>query len=136
MQTMWKYGMRILSQGMKSITGLQAAATSSRENSAFMHPEILRRFLSENGFAIIAESLVRDDKIYQIICAEYTGATYRLTPMEQTFGRLNIAERSPLLYELFDHTERVMTDRIRGKEQASADTSEEEYFLKEMEKLK
>lgn len=100
------------------------------------HPEILRQYLSENGFSIIAESLVSDDKIYQIICAEYTGAPYELTLMEQTFGGLNIAERSPLLYELFAHTERVMTDRIRGKAKASADTSEEEYFLKEMEKLK
>ena len=98
------------------------------------HPEILRAYLSQNGFEIVAETIIKDDKLYQLICAEYTGVSYELTPFEMTFGRLNIEGRSPLLYELFDHTKKVMDDRIRGKAISGADTSEEEYFLKEIEK--
>lgn len=100
------------------------------------HPEILRKFLSENGFEIVSESIIKDDKLYQIICAEYTGIPYELTPFEQTFGKMNIEKKTPYLSELLSHTEKVMGDRIRGKALSGADTSEEEYFLKEINALK
>ena len=100
------------------------------------HPEILRKHLSEVGFDIVAERIVKDDKLYQMIAAEYSGKPYTLTRFELTFGKLNLEEGSPLLYELFAHTERVMAERIKGKTLSGADTSEEEYFLKEIEKLK
>ena len=100
------------------------------------HPEILRKFLSENGFEILFETIIKDDKLYQIICAEYTGNPYTLSLFELTFGKLNLKQKDPLLFELFAHTERVMGDRIHGKALSGADTSEEEYFLKEIEKLK
>ena len=100
------------------------------------HPEILRKFLSENGFEIVSESIIKDDKLYQIICAEYTGIPYELSLFEMTFGRSNIENPSPQLRELLANTERVMGDRIRGKALSGADTSEEEYFLKEIKALK
>lgn len=100
------------------------------------HPEILRKYLSENGFEMIRETIVKDEKLYQLICCEYTGRIYELTPFELTFGKLNIENRSPLLYELLTHTKKIMTDRIRGKALSGADTSEEEYFLKEIKGLK
>ena len=99
------------------------------------HPEILRAYLSQKGFEIIAETIIRDDKLYQLICAEYTGVSYELTPFELTFGKLNIEGRSELLFELFDHTKKVMDHRIRGKALSGADTSEEEYFLKEIKAI-
>ena len=100
------------------------------------HPEILRNYLCQNGFEIIREELIEDEKIYQLICAEYTGVNTDLSQFELTFGRGILAENSPLLTKLFEHTEKVMADRLRGKALSDADTSEEEYFLKEIEKLK
>lgn len=100
------------------------------------HPEILRKYLSENGFEIVDETIIKDEKLYQIICAEYTGIPYGLSLFEQTFGRSNIESRSPLLCELLANTEKIMNDRIQGKSMSGADTSEEEYFLKEINALK
>ena len=100
------------------------------------HAEILRDTLCRGGFATVCEGFVKDEKIYQIICAEYTGVPYTLSPFELAVGRQNIEERSELLYEHLEHLERVMSDRIRGKALSGADTSEEEYFLKEIERLK
>lgn len=100
------------------------------------HAEILRDALCRSGFSIVFECFVKDEKIYQIICAEYTGEVYALTPFELAVGKQNIEKRSPLLLEHLEHMERVMIDRIKGKALSGADTSEEEYFLKEIEKLK
>lgn len=100
------------------------------------HPEILRKFLLDSGFAIVAERLVKEEKIYQLICAEYSGEKTEYSRTELMFGRSNIEGRNPLLPELLCHTERVMADRIKGKRISGADTSEEEYILKEIEKLK
>ncbi len=100
------------------------------------HPEILRRFLLDNGFSIVAERLVREEKIYQLFCAEYSGKTEEYSRTELMFGKLNIEKRDPLLPDLLCHTEKVMTDRIKGKRLSGADTSDEEFILKEIEKLK
>lgn len=100
------------------------------------HPELLRRYLAENGFTIKEERLVKEEKIYQIMLAEYSGAVEEYTELELMFGKQNIAEHSPLLLELLDHTKRVLSERIKGKRLASADTSEEDDLIREMEKLK
>lgn len=53
--------------------------------------DVLRRYLSENGFEIKNELVVLDGgKFYQIISAEFTGECYELTPVEQKLGRINI----------------------------------------------
>lgn len=100
------------------------------------HPELLRKFLLENGFRITEERLVSEEKIYQLLSTEYTGEITEYSQIELMFGRLNIEHRPPLLSELLSHTERVMSDRIKGKRLSGADTSEEEFILKEIEKLK
>ena len=100
------------------------------------HPELLRGYLAKNGFSIREERLVKEDKIYQIMLAEYSGETEEYTRLELMFGKQNIAERSPLLFELLERTKQVLSERIKGKRLASADTSEEDYLIEEMEKLK
>ena len=58
----------------------------------------LRRYLSENGFAIIAESYSRDaGKFYLSLVAEYDGIRRELTDLEAEFGtlydtRVNLSE--------------------------------------------
>ena len=48
----------------------------------------LRRFLVSSGYSIIGEKLAEDDgKIYQIICAEYSGTAQLYTEAELLIGK-------------------------------------------------
>ena len=58
----------------------------------------LRDALVSRGFSIVGEAVVRDDKLYQIIVAEYTGKRRSLTETELLLGPVNIEKRG----EYFD----------------------------------
>ncbi len=61
----------------------------------------LRLWLSENGFLIEDERLVRDSgRIYTVMCAEYTGEKYEYSQSELMLGRKNIQKGGELLLEL------------------------------------
>ena len=96
------------------------------------HPELLRRFLLAEGFAIVGETLVKEDKIYQILCAEYTGETAVWREVELLFGRENLRRGGPLLTELLCRWEEILGARVSGKRSAGADASEEERLLQEI----
>lgn len=100
------------------------------------HPEILRKSLLDQGFEIVKEKLVIEDKLYQIIIAEFSGSSARYTDVELLFGKLNIEGNHPLLPLLAERTEKVLTERIRGKKIAGADTSQEEKLLLEIGDLR
>ena len=100
------------------------------------HPELLRKALCENGYTIVDEALVKDGKIYQIICAEYTGNVSALDELELLFGAINLSRRDALCAELLEHWENVILQRIRGKREANADTSDEERILKKIGDIK
>ena len=57
----------------------------------------LRAALCENGFEIVGEALARDDRIYQVICAEYTGEVTRLSDVELLVGPVNLKNNEPVL---------------------------------------
>lgn len=99
------------------------------------HADKLRAFLSANGYSIKAERLVKEDKIYQIICAEYTAEPENYSDTELIFGKRNIAERSEIFLEYAGYVKNVFLTRRDGKKIAGADTSEEEYILGEIEKI-
>ena len=99
------------------------------------HPEILRKYLLDNGFCIIDERLVKEDKIYQIILAEYFGANSAYNQIELMLGKINIEKKDSLLAELLEHTKKVYLKRIEGKASANADATEEKELLLEIEKL-
>lgn len=100
------------------------------------HPEILRRMLISNGFGIIKEKLVKEDKLYQIIVAEFIGRSEHYTPIEFILGKLNIENRHPLLPELIERTERVITARIAGRKIGGESTEIEEKLLMELGAIK
>ena len=100
------------------------------------HAEAVRAFLCENGYAIVDEVLVRDDKIYQIICAEYTGETESYTDVELLLGRKNIERGGELFFETVERFKGVFSQRMQGKKKAMEDTSEEEKMLRALEELK
>lgn len=101
------------------------------------HPELLRRSLLDNGYSIIDEVMVFEEKkVYQIICAEYTGKTQEYSNIELLLGKKNIERGGELLFMSVERFISVFSERLRGKKMSGADTSEEEKILAELENLK
>ena len=100
------------------------------------HPELLRKFLWDNGYEITEERLIKEEKLYQLMAVEYSGRKIDYNQTELMFGKINIARKEDLLLEFLEHTQKVMSDRIRGKQSAGADVSFEENLIKEIEELK
>ena len=100
------------------------------------HPEILAKYLAENGFDIIDEKIVRDgtrdDRIYRIICAKFDGKRRELTEAEALVGKLNLASGDEAAKAYVERTIRVFSVRIAGKSGAGADASFEESVVNEL----
>ncbi len=97
---------------------------------------LLRRWLSENGFAVTGESIVFEDKYYQIIAARYTGVPERHTDAEYAVGWQNIAARPPLFEGFVRHEIKVLQKIVLGKSRAKdADAAEERALIKQLEEL-
>ena len=97
------------------------------------HPEILRKYLYGNGFSIIDEKIIKDDKIYQIICAEYSGRVESADSLELMFGKRNLAREEELLREALLRAKQIYSERIAGKRIAGADASEELQTVEKIE---
>ncbi len=102
---------------------------------------LLRRWLLENGFEIVGETITHEDRYYQTIAARYCGKSEEYTEEELLLGRLNIQNNAPNLRGFVKHEIGVWEAIRRGKSQsANADTSDEDrtlQFLKErLETLK
>ncbi len=100
------------------------------------HSADLRRFLWENGYEIVKERLVEEEKIYQIMAVEYSGKNTPYNDIELMVGKINLAERTPELFAFLSHMEGVMRERIRGKALCGADTSYEENILRMIGEIK
>ncbi len=102
---------------------------------------LLRRWLLENGFEIVGETITHEDRYYQTIAARYCGKSEEYTEEELLLGRLNIQSNAPNLRGFVEHEIGVWEAIRRGKSQsANADTRDEDrtlQFLKErLETLK
>ena len=94
----------------------------------------LRRWLCANGFAIRGERMAQAaGKIYQTICAEYTGGQLSLSPLEAEFGPCNLASASSLLCELMLHKIHVLTKRLTGRRSAGMPDGEDGEMLVAMQ---
>ena len=96
----------------------------------------LRQFLCENGYDIFDEHIVKDRKIYQIICAKYTGEGYKLTPCEKLLGRINITKKDDLFGEFITKTLDMVREKYNGKKSAGLDVNEEFACLIELSIIK
>lgn len=99
------------------------------------HADKLRAYLLASGFSIVDEAIVKDDKIYQIICAEYVGEIAEYTPIELIFGRHNIERGGEVFREYAAYVRSVYLTRKNGKLSADADVSEESFIINEIDKL-
>ena len=99
------------------------------------HADKLRAHLLKNGFSIVDEAIVKDDKIYQIICAEYVGEISEYSPIELIFGKHSISRGGEVFREYAAYVRSVYLTRKNGKLSASADVSEESFIIDEINKL-
>lgn len=95
--------------------------------------EILREYLSQNGFKIVCERLVRTDRLYTLLCAEFDGVTRALTPMDCLIGQDNLKRGDTLTLELVRRHIEILTATREGKLKGNApDTSREDALIKEL----
>lgn len=99
------------------------------------HAEAVRGYLFENGFSVIDECIVEDDKIYQIICAEYSGANTPAEELELLVGKINIGKGGELLCRLLDRLKNIYRERMKGKAIAGADDSYERELIKKIDDI-
>ena len=98
------------------------------------HPEKVREYLAKNGFAILGETLSFDrGKIYQTICAQYDGIVRDFNAFTYAFGEYILKDKSKLLVELMEITQKKLERKILGKREGGEDIS---YELSMLENIK
>ena len=132
----------VLGMGGELIAGIISRAEWTKDKrirlclQPMTHAEILRRYLSENGYSIVDEALVKEDKIYQIIVAEYSGEREEYSLAELYFGKFNIERGGEYLCQMLDSWERILSVRIAGKEGAGENACEERELLGQISRIK
>ena len=96
----------------------------------------LRRYLCENGYVIYDEHIVKEGKLYQIICAEYSGGSVVLTEAEYFLGKKNIEKNCDILVELIEKVTNRINVKLKGKLEAMLDVSWEVKILGELTEIK
>ena len=96
----------------------------------------LRKYLCRNGYCITDEHIVKEGKLYQIICAEYDGKSREMGEAEYLLGRINIEKSEDLLGLLIEKVIERTSVKINGKLKAKLDVSEEISCLKELTEIK
>ena len=99
------------------------------------HAEILRAYLLQNGFCLLDQTLVKEDKVYQIICAEYDGGVRTEDDMALWFGSHNLENMHPLLGELLENKRRLLQTGADGKRMGGKDASFELCMLAKIDAL-
>ncbi len=100
----------------------------------------LRSFLSENGYEITGERIVRrrgEQRIYQVIRARFTGVPYSLLPEEIYLGRLNIKNRNgePLFDDFLRRNAEYLKTAVDGDILSGRDVGIKAEALSRMLKL-
>ena len=95
----------------------------------------LREYL-QNGFSIIAESIVfEDEKLYQIICVEYDGIKREYTNAELELGVKNIENDGEMFKKLLLATISKKEKRLNGLKTGGYNTNDIEKEINELKKL-
>ncbi len=100
------------------------------------HAELLRAYLNENGFTVIREELAEEEKIYQLILAEYTGAEDTYTPAELLVGKLNAERGGELFDRLCDRQLEILQKRADGKRLGGDCAADEYAIMEELRRMK
>jgi len=101
----------------------------------------LRRYLTENGFGLVKESLVEDGGfIYTVLLAKY-GIQQKLTPGQQYVSPQLIEDGSVLLHRYVDRIEKALYSTTEGiKKATGADAAERSRYyedaLREIQRIR
>ena len=99
----------------------------------------VRAYLLANGFEIIDEALAREeDRIYEMICAKYSGKASEYSELSLLIGDKNIENRASdeALFAAFcEKQASALKKKIGGMKKGGADAAREEALLAEVEKL-
>ena len=79
---------------------------------------------------------MEEGKLYQIICAFYSGEKTEMSLAECLLGRINIDKNTALLGILADKVIKRIKVKIEGKRSAGLDVKEEEQCLEELLQIK
>lgn len=101
------------------------------------HAHTLYKYLLSNGFEIADEKICatssRTDRIYRVICAEYSGTTRECSEVEAMVGIVNMQnlknDKNGLIKKYIQHLIDIYTVRINGKEKSGADSREEKELV-------
>ncbi|MBE6704617.1 MAG: SAM-dependent methyltransferase [Ruminococcaceae bacterium] len=97
----------------------------------------LRAWLSENGFCIDDEKLVRDSgRIYTVMSVSYTGEKYEYSQSELMLGQKNIQKGGELLFELCGRKLGHARNLLRQQEVSEEDKALERELSELLESLK
>lgn len=96
------------------------------------HAELLYSYLCENGFDIISEKISstsdkRTDRIYRIICAEYSGNIRTPDIIEEMVGRVNKNQMDIDTKRYIQHVIDVYSVRLNGKKNSTLNKNNTEY---------
>ena len=124
----------IAGMGGELIEQILSNSTLDKSNVKFIlqpmtKEESLRRYLCENGYKITDEYIVKEGKLYQIICSEYTGEKYEMSDIEYMLGKINIDKKEELFRELLDKVIKRVSTKIEGRESAQIDVCAEKQTL-------
>lgn len=96
----------------------------------------LRRYLLSHGFEIADETMsCADGRIYQTICAAYTGQCTEYTPAELELGRCNIHKGGELYTRYLGQQCRHLTAIMQARGVAAGSDAPEAQLLRRLEKL-
>ena len=91
--------------------------------------EVLRRYLWENGFTVLGETLSRADRLYQTVYARYTGEAETFDATELLVGRDEFLLASPLAGDYLRQKIAVLEHIAAGKRAGGADTAYEDGLI-------
>ncbi len=94
--------------------------------------EVLRKWLGENGFSILRESLAIDRHLYQIMLVTYDGIRRTPSLFACAVGEDNLRSGGPLVRQHLSRLLDVYSARAEGKEKAGVDASEERLLCRRL----
>ena len=102
------------------------------------HPEILAKYLAEQGFCVTDERIVcdggRDDRIYRVIKAFFDGQARILSESEALIGKINLERLDGTTMAYVRRNIRVLETRIKGKATVGADSTCERELVGELKR--
>ena len=129
----------IAGMGGLMIIGILEAAPFVKERATklilqpMQHIPELRDYLGKNGFSVTRETgAAAEGKLYQVICAVYTGKTEAYTEKERLLGKYFLAhkEEDPDFFRAYckRHLD-ILSDKIKGMEKGGCDASHEKALF-------